>query len=855
VGGHSGEAVAEGLFRGWVVVMQSTDGGLVEDQRVVDWVVHSRGLEGGDGLIGFLVEHVVGGQEARDEDLVGVKGELLLEVGDGFGGVVVLHGEEAVVAPQECLFVVQRFSLVEELAGSLQVFALLRLVDLADEVGSGGIVFHGGGCGGRGSVGGGGDELDVGFAVEARVLEPLVVGLPLRGGDVLLDDLDLAIGGEDAVLELVGFVEGGKGGFGVDGGWKVGGPAFGQRHDGVVGLEVGQAELDGGDGGILFVDVREAGGGKLRDDAEVVPVAILVALIVVGDVEGNDGVVGAGELGVGDLATEGHAVGDALHEVVPLGGRDGADGLGDGDFVIAAEVHDDVGVGGALVIEGADGLEGVERWKRRIFGGGFDVGIAGGGNDEGLLAADDGVEQAERRDFGGGVEPDGLAVDVGEGDGVVERGRGGDGGVEGDAGSDEDGVCVDAGGGEHGDEEGGLVLAVSVLVVEDVAGLVGLEAADAEGYTDVTDLGAYIGVDGAGFLVRGGLSGDEGGDLGTDIVVRLDAGAFEGVIPGADFLPAMEVGPGDLREGRVVAGAEGGIVVELEEGVPVLAGGGCELGALPAVDAFGGGVGESGFVVGAPDLDVGVFGDVELDAFRAHDDAGGGEEEAFAAPEVAGDFWLGADDADLVLEEIAGLEAADGDLLLLDVAIEGGFAGDFGGELLGVGGRGGDDGAVGVVDADVVDLDVLGAGGEVEGKNAEGFDAGLVANLDDSGDLAGAGAVGCEGVDPVEAVEDDGFAGIVGGGGAGLGGGGGWEGLGACDSEARGEERGGEEHRNPDFHDPSYIADKLAGVRFRMSCGGASEGDSVVAPAASPRPSAEWWRLRRWLDYGTETRS
>ena len=86
-------------------------------------------------------------------------------------------------------------------------------------------------------------------------------------------------------------------------------------------------------------------------------------------------------------------------------------------------------------------------------------------------------------------------------------------------------------------------------------------------------------------------------------------------------------------------------------------------------------------------------------------------------------------------------------MFLLDVAVEGGLAGDFGGELLGVGGGGGDDGAVGVADADVVDLDVLGAGGEVEGKDAEGFDAGLVADFDGAVECAGAGAVGCEGVD------------------------------------------------------------------------------------------------------------
>ena len=276
---------------------------------------------------------------------------------------MILEGEEGVVAPEIGLIGIEGAGFVEESAGAGPVFAAFGLVGLADEVGGGGIVFGDRGLREGGSIGGGGDELDVGFAVEAGVLVPLVVVLPLGGGEVLLEDLDCAVGGEDAVLELVGLVEGGEGGFGVDGGREVGGPAFGEGHDGVVGLEVGCAEFDGGDGRIFLVDVGEADGRELREDAEVVPVAVLVALVVVGDVEGSGGVVGAGELGVGDLAGVGHGVGDALHEVVPLGGGDGADGLAEVDFVVAAEVHDDVGVGGAGVVEGADGFEVITEGK------------------------------------------------------------------------------------------------------------------------------------------------------------------------------------------------------------------------------------------------------------------------------------------------------------------------------------------------------------------------------------------------------------------------------------------------------------------------------------------------------------
>lgn len=78
-----------------------------------------------------------------------------------------------------------------------------------------------------------------------------------------------------------------------------------------------------------------------------------------------------------------------------------------------------------------------------------------------------------------------------------------------------------------------------------------------------------------------------------------------------------------------------------------------------------------------------------------------------------------------------------------------------------------------MADADVVDFDVLGAGGEVEGEDAEGFDAGLVADLDDAGVLAGGGAVGGIAVDVGELVEDVGLGGVVGAGGWGRGGGGG----------------------------------------------------------------------------------
>jgi hypothetical protein len=136
-------------------------------------------------------------------------------------------------------------------------------------------------------------------------------------------------------------------------------------------------------------------------------------------------------------------------------------------------------------------------------------------------------------------------------------------------------------------------------------------------------------------------------------------------------------------------------LLHAEQLVVGLAGDGFELGGLPAEDVFGGGVGDDGLEFGAGGLDVGVFGDVELEGFGEDDGGGGDGEEVFGTPEVVGGFGFGADDMELVLEVVAFAEAADGNLVFFEIAVEGGFAGDGSGKLLGVGCGGGDDGAVG----------------------------------------------------------------------------------------------------------------------------------------------------------------
>ena len=124
-------------------------------------------------------------------------------------------------------------------------------------------------------------------------------------------------------------------------------------------------------------------------------------------------------------------------------------------------------------------------------------------------------------------------------------------------------------------------------------------------------------------------------------------------------------------------------------------------------------VGDGGLVVGAPDLNIFVGGDFEGEGF-VEDDDGAGDSEVMRAPELAGSFGLVDGEAGVVLEGVADGEGADGEVLLLEVAVEGGFAADGGGHVDGVGGGRVDAGAVGLVNADELD-----GGGFVGGGVAE----------------------------------------------------------------------------------------------------------------------------------------
>jgi hypothetical protein len=82
------------------------------------------------------------------------------------------------------------------------------------------------------------------------------------------------------------------------------------------------------------------------------------------------------------------------------------------------------------------------------------------------------------------------------------------------------------------------------------------------------------------------------------------------------------------------------------------------------------------------------------------------------------------------------------------------------GLLLNVGRRGGDNGAVRLANANVVDLGVLRRGSEADAEHAQVTDAGLGLHADDAENLAGSGAVGVVGVGALELFEVAWLAGI-----------------------------------------------------------------------------------------------
>ena len=100
-------------------------------------------------------------------------------------------------------------------------------------------------------------------------------------------------------------------------------------------------------------------------------------------------------------------------------------------------------------------------------------------------------------------------------------------------------VGVDADGLQHGDEQGGFVLAVAVAVAIDVSGVVGLPAADALLDDEIADVFLDVVGDAAQLGVEVGSAGDEFLSLGGDLGRGIGAVLFQLLLPEADGAPLI----------------------------------------------------------------------------------------------------------------------------------------------------------------------------------------------------------------------------------------------------------------------------------------------------------------------------
>ena len=378
-------------------------------------------------------------------------------------------------------------------------------------------------------------------------------------------------------------------------------------------------------------------------------------------------------------------------------------------------------------------------------------------------------------------------------DGVVEEVDAGQGG--GDVGAGADGeqreVGLDAGGAQHGDEQGGLVFAVAVVALDHFGGAHGGETGGAEFYAGVADLVVKLADDGAdaGEAVGGEGRGEDGLGFGGD-----------------------GLGVGHGREG-FGDGGPGGAGGEFDGGDGLLVGGEVDVVAVGGVDV-GLLVDDAAHAVGflARDVEVGEVVDEVFEGER------GGRLDDHA------DARRGHVGAEAEAVESAGGEVGSfffGDLLLFDDGADGhageGRAADVGGGegdvVFGFDGRVGDgflveldEGAVGLEDARVDLRGLFVPGIPLGGDFGPAADGGVGVDAVDQAVGVGEGAVGGDLVlgffvedlgGELLVYGDGGGEGLEVGGGEGEGGGGEVGGLGegvGCDGE-EGEEECGDERR------------------------------------------------------------
>src|SRR6185437_13294554 len=308
---------------------------------------------------------------------------------------------------------------------------------------------------------------------------------------------------------------------------------------------------------------------------------------------------------------------------------------------------------------------------------------------------------------------------------------------------------------------------IAILIVQDVAGSMRLEAAHAERQADVAKVGGDVIVERLNLVEVGGFALDEFGFLGANFCIRLSAIFFESGVPAAELVPTFKGGQLNRRVFGLFRSLLFGFFFLLFFLVGLV-----NVRARPGVNAAAILLGDFGIVPRLRfEFDLAIFRDVDTELLVEN---GAALREVVLHPELAGSERRLSDRHEVIFEFDARANTGYGNVLLAVIGIDGRFFLQRDAQVLYSIGSGRDGAAIGVEDAHEGNLNSLIGGVVSHDQLAPLLNASFILNFDAGVGLATPGAVVLEAIRSAQLFDDIGFLRVVGGRSGGCNGRSGW---------------------------------------------------------------------------------
>src|SRR6266851_5121987 len=239
-------------------------------------------------------------------------------------------------------------------------------------------------------------------------------------------------------------------------------------------------------------------------------------------------------------ASKTHTVGDLLSEILPLPLWNLAERSPQENLNVPFHRVLDLRIQSPIVTEFAIDLEGLRIRERQVRRRREQHGRLVAGDYQRLLVAKRRYQVPERAYFRSCVQPEEIFTLRDNADHVVELSGGWHIRIEPVSGIDEGWVCSYAIRLQQRGEQRMLILAVAVLIAQNVSRRVRLVAPDPKGNTNISELGANVVVYGMQSCRRVRCTPREFSGFGEDLGCRLDAVPLQPCIPLAYLIPALE---------------------------------------------------------------------------------------------------------------------------------------------------------------------------------------------------------------------------------------------------------------------------------------------------------------------------